>query len=136
MEMHQGKKQKSLVSKVFFVLCVVALIAVASGIFQQYMKRQELDKEVSDLKNELARLNMDKTDFLKSIDAFSGDFFLEQEARLKFNLRKEGEKVVVIPLDGDTGEPVDYSDAADKETGESMGGNFKAWWKYFFGAQS
>jgi cell division protein FtsL len=135
MEMNTGKTKKSLVSKVFFVVCVVALIAVASGIFQQYMKRQELDTEVNDLKDELARLNMDKSDFLKSIDAFSGDFFLEQEARLKFNLRKDGEKVVVIPLDEKTGLPAETaSDSQNYE--ENSVENFKAWWKYFFGVQT
>lgn len=131
--MNTGKTKKSLVSKVFFVVCVVALIAVASGIFQQYMKRQELDTEVADLKNELARLNMDKSDFLKSIDAFSGDFFLEQEARLKFNLKKDGEKVVVIPLDEKTGMPAETASEAE-DLKENPVENFKAWWKYFFGA--
>ena len=130
--MNSGKTKKSLVSKVFFVLCVVALVAVASGIVNQYMKRQELDTEVADLQNELARLNMDKSDFLKSIDAFSGDFFLEQEARLKFNLRKEGEKVVVIPLDDKTGQPeLTVTDSQNYE--DNPVENFKAWWKYFFG---
>lgn len=134
--MPNGKTKKGLVAKVVFIFCILVLILVASGIFQQYMRRKELDTEVAGLKAELIRLNMAKGDFLKSIDAFSGDFFLEQEARLKFNMKKEGEKVVVIPLD-DHGNPVG---AVSPQSSASVSGgafeNFKDWWKYFFGQTS
>lgn len=141
MRNNRGKDgQKSFFSRFVFVFAVVIILILFLGIAREYMKRVELDREVAELDQELEKLKLKKKDFLNSIEAYQSNFFLEQEAREKFNLKLPGEKVTVIPtaLSGAGSDSSGLADAAAGENGDQPSlalKNVLAWWQYFFNSE-
>lgn len=117
---------------VFTVIAVMALIGLGSGIVSAYHQRKALDQKMAELQAQIDKLNSDKRDFVAAIESYQSQFFLEQAARTKFNLKKPGEKVAVISL---SGTPIN-ADSADKATDGKSGvgifSNVAAWWSFFF----
>lgn len=131
------KKKKTVFSKIIYIGVGVLLVFFLVGIVKEFVKKVELEKEITTLEEDLERLQMDKETFLTSIESYKSDFFLEQEAREKFNLVKKGEKVVVIP-NSETYSQQDYQVNQDgkivlKEQISAEDNNLKNWWTYFFG---
>ena len=137
----RGKdRQKSFFSRFVFVFAIIIIVILFLGIVREYVKRVELDNEVAVLDQELEKLKLKKKGFLNSIEAYHSNFFIEQEARDKFNLKQPGEKVVVItpprlslgqmPLD-----PGQAQDLAGNSTTKTaiVFKNVQTWWQYFFG---
>ena len=134
----KGKTQKSFFSSFVLVFVIIFLVVLFVGIAREYLKRIELDQEINTLAQELEDLKFQKKDFLKSIENYESGFFLEQEAREKFNLKKQGEKVAVIPASGlDYQEKVDENSTKNENVFSEAGmlkiQNAVAWWEYFFG---
>jgi len=137
--MEKGSKtrsEKSLLFKFVLVFLILLIIALIAGIIKEYLHQKELDGEMLALQEEIERLNLDKNSFLASIEAYQSEFFVEQEARLKFNLQKPGEKVLVIPQEKantvvNSGLEVDSEAVAMKNTYVN---NLRSWWSYFFQA--
>ena len=122
------------------VFLLIGLLLLSFGIVREYLRKKELAREVISLEQELANLNLDKKNFLSSIDAYQSEFFVEQEARVKFNLKKPGEKVVIIP--STTIETI-QANKAQLVAGEGQElqknlymENASSWANYFFGRES
>lgn len=133
MERKDGIKT-GLFPKFLIIFIGLVFILAVIGIVREYIKSRAVDNDIADLQAEMERLNLEKSSFLKSIDAFQSDFFVEEEARTKFNLKKEGERVMIIPLEGNS------SVANDNQTAElvlndvvSPWEKAAVWWNYFFG---
>ena len=131
-------KRKNFLHNFILFFIILFLVVLIIGIVREYFKQMEMNKELAGLESELAKLNWDKNKFLQSIDEFGSDYFVEREARTKFNLKKEGEKVVVVPLlslpaenDG-----VKNDQAMGNEKRGVYWRNAGAWWDYFFDARS
>lgn len=125
-------KNKKVLVKLIFVLLVILFILFTFGLTKQFIKNKQLDNEISQLEEDLARLKLDKKKFLQSIDLYENEFFVEQEAREKFNMKKRGEKVVVIPVDETV---LSKSKTISKQEAlkNNKINNIKIWWEYFFG---
>lgn len=138
--MSKSRKAKGVFFNFAIVFLLIILILFVFGIAREYLKQKELDTEVASLQAEIEKLNLDKKSFLNSIDAYQGEFFLEQEARTKFNLKKPGEKVVIIPST-----TIDSMQANNEEKMVGVDNknlnkslyreNISAWWNYFFGTE-
>ena len=68
----------------FFRRCLTAFVfvlflIVVLGVVREYFKRRELDREIVSLKTEVKNLETKKKDFLKSIELYQSDFFIEKE---------------------------------------------------------
>jgi len=122
------------------VFLLISLLLLSIGIVREYLKQKELDREVITLEQELDSLNLNKKNFLTSIDDYQREFFVEQEARTKFNLKKPGESVVIIP--STTIETVNENKAqlvegsADNLKKNLYLENISSWVSYFFGTES
>jgi cell division protein FtsB len=115
---------------VVFLVLLLALLLI--GIVKEYVNRNKLDQDITDLEQELENLKTKKQQFTRSIDAYQGEFFVEQEARTKFNMKKPGEKVVVIPTaESDLVEQHNSKDN-NNEIKPISQSNILAWWEYFF----
>lgn len=112
----------------------VLFLVVVLGVVREYVKRREMDREIAGLEAEVKNLEAKKKDFLQSIELYQSDFFIEKEAREKFNLKKSGETVSVIPTAAapmaGAGAVAGSSAAAVRP---SRSENARAWWNYFFG---
>lgn len=120
--------------KTVLLLNVGILAFVAWGFAGEYARDKELQEEIDSLQvvaEELERSNLELADMRRR---FSGKGQLEREARLKLNLMKPGEQVVVIKgplvpgfIEAKKREPV--PDVRDPEWRSS---NIRKWMEYFF----
>jgi|SRR3989344_2073241 len=123
--------EKLVKSKFFFVFLIPIFLALLAGIFQQFYYRYQVKKELDELKAEVANYNKQKEDLGKLINYYKNEANLENEARVRLNLKKEGEKVVII-----------LPTATSTENGETASElpssaenlpNYKQWGYYLFG---
>lgn len=99
---------------------------------KEFINRQGLNKEVSDLKKQMNDLNKDNTDLTSLIEQLKNLNFVEEEARTKLSLKKPGESVLIVPEDSLNGQDslvplIKLNDSANQTTT-----NPQKWWKYFF----
>ncbi|MFH0814630.1 MAG: septum formation initiator family protein [Candidatus Falkowbacteria bacterium] len=117
----------------FVLLAVIVLLLIACA--RQFFNYQDLLTRVSDAKNEISKLEMNKIALAVKIEQYASAEFLEAEARNKLNLKKKGETVVVIKNIPGAVLPIDTV-GADDETGDKVAEkqktNLALWWKYFF----
>ncbi len=114
-------------SRIFFIFLIPIFIALLFGIFQQFYYRYQVQKKLNELNAEVANYKKQKEDLAKLIEYYQDTSNLENEARVRLNLKKKGEKVVIIlPTATSTSE----SETSDND--ENMP-NYKQWWYYFFG---
>ncbi|MDO8743007.1 MAG: septum formation initiator family protein [Candidatus Azambacteria bacterium] len=121
--------EKLLKSKFFFIFLVPIFLALLVGIFQQFYYRYQVKKELDGFKTEMANYNKQKEDLNKLIDYYKNETNLESEARIRLNLKKEGEKVVIILP---TATSTENNGMLSQKDIENLP-NYKQWWYYFFG---
>ena len=123
--------QRLIKSKIFFIFLIPIFLALITGIFQEFYYRYKVQQDLNKFSAEIANLNKQKENLNQLVDYYKNESNLEKEARLRLNLKKEGEKaVIILPAATST-----------SETGESLSGpggvgidslpNYKQWWYYF-----
>ena len=124
--------EKLIRSRIFFIFLIPILLALLIGIFQQFYHRYQVKKDLDKLDMEIANFNKQKEDLSNLLDYYKNESNLENEARVRLNLKKEGEEVVIIlPTATSTGE----SGGINSQGSENIENlpNYKQWWYYFFG---
>lgn len=120
--------EKLIKSRIFFIFLIPIFLALLVGIFQQLYHRYQVKKDLGKLDMEIANFNKQKEDLSNLLDYYKNESNLENEARVRLNLKKEGEEVVIIL-------PTATSTESDKISSqkniENMP-NYKQWWYYFF----
>ena len=140
--------KKFLSSKVFLFFIVLALIGLTINVGRESYRKYQLTKEINSLKSETERIEGKNQQLTNLLEYFKEESYLEKEARLKLNLKKPGEKIVVISGDKnqDTArspELVQENTGMSALTGEDPAvgrplesnleeSNFWKWWEYFF----
>jgi len=116
-------------SKIVIIFLFIFLILLAVATSKTAKKRYKIEREVYNLKREIAELEKQKNEFSQLIEYLNTLSFKENEARLKLGLQKEGEKTVIITSP--------YSELKSEETAEDKKtlpiSNISKWWKYFWG---
>ncbi len=112
-------------SKFFLVFCLFILIIILVGVVNGTVKNYKVNSEVAGLQTEIARLEKQNQDFGQLVKYLNSDIFIEQEAKLKLGLKKEGENLVVIP---DQALPTQ----TDTQKDVQVLSNPAKWWAYFF----
>src|SRR3989344_5350396 len=124
--------QKLIKSKLFFIFLIPILLALAVGIFQEIYYRYKVKGELDKLNAEITNLSEQKNGLNSLIDYYKNESNLEREARVRLNLKKEGEKVVIIlPQATSTNEDIEAAYKTSKNI-ENLP-NYKQWWYYFIG---
>lgn len=127
--MTKQKRKKAFLMNFTFILLIVGILLFGLIGLRAMFKKQQVEKEISQLEVELENLNLTKNNFLKTVEDCQSEFFLEQEARTKLNLKKAGETVVVI-------NEKSFKEQEDKKIQKknTKGGflNIIKWWEYFF----
>jgi cell division protein FtsB len=83
----------------FTLFAIVVLVFIIGGIIKEYPQRVEAQRRLKDLKTRLEELERQNAELERKLGYFQSDAYLEKEARLKFNLKKEGEELVLIEKD-------------------------------------
>ncbi len=104
-------------------VAAVFLISFGKAFWQDY----QIKKEINQLMLEKAKWEKNKLVSLEKLQEIKSGDFAEREARLKFGLGKEGEKLVIINNAAATS-----SAKKEVKTGVALIFNPKNWWNYFF----
>ncbi len=112
--------------KALLVLAALAVFAVGSGLIQLVIRRRSVDADIARLEAEARELEGKNGEMTTLIQRFQTTAFLEREARLKLNMQKPGEEVIVIERN-DTATPTALTAVVGAQTP-----NWKRWWWYFF----
>jgi len=117
-------------SKIFFLFCLVILGLVGWAVSKKIIEGNKIDADIKAAEEEIARLETKNNELNDFINYLNTESFLEEEARLKFDLQKPGESVLIIPEENlkETAKKTEDK----KGSRESFWGNFPKWWNYFF----
>ena len=110
----------------YFVLCLIiififALISLGRESYRYFI----VSEEIRSLKNKIEELKRGNEELTNTKAYFNSKEFLEDEARKKLNMVKEGESVIIITNNNELA-PIDITDSKQKIS------NFKLWLQYFF----
>ena len=87
-------------SPVNLLLSSAIVFFVGASTVRETYRGWKVDQEIEGLKSQVAQLESQKHSMTELLGVMKTDAYVEQEARLKFNLQNPGEKVLVIPKDG------------------------------------
>lgn len=125
--------KRFLSSKIFFILGIVIFGFLLFALLNKFFESREIDQEIRESEEEIARLETKNSELKELLSYLDTDAFLEQEARLKFNMQKPGESVMVVP-EG-SGDEKRKNDLAVLTAEEKFRSNPAKWWDYFFSQQ-
>lgn len=118
---------KFLSSPFLIFLLVLILVGFITAVGKESYRKYQIDKEVGGLKQEIESLKEKNQALSNLLDYFNSEESLEKEARLKLNLLKEGEKLVIITPD----KKADLENQSLEDTQREKVSNFEKWLKYF-----
>ena len=125
-------------SKIFAFAVIIILILFAQPLIRKINQQRALNKEIGELQKEVDRVENKNEDLRGLIDYLNSDSFAEKEARLNLDLRKPGEKVVIVKS-GDNSAAVEEKTKSvfnipglDKEQNNAPKTNLQKWRDYFF----
>ena len=119
---------KLLSSPLVVFLLILILIGIIAAVGKESYRKYQIDKEVGGIKKEIESLKEKNQALFNLLDYFNSEESLEKEARLKLNLLKEGEKLVIITPNKKT----DSENQLSENVEEKQPSNFEKWLKYLF----
>lgn len=118
-------------SGIFLALGLIISVFIFSGFLKITWQKIEIQREIDKLKTETGKLEADNKYLSGILDYIGSDSFKEREMRLKLNLQKEGEKVIIIY--DENGALKTGQNSANESENSANRPNYKKWWDYFFG---
>jgi hypothetical protein len=116
-------------SPLWLVVGFVMFVFAFSAFLRITMARMEIQGQIDKLKSEAERLETDNRDLTGYLDYFASESFKEREMRLKLNLQKPDERVIIISRE-ESKSKEEIADPANDKT--QVISNIKKWWEYFF----
>ena len=113
-------------------LGVVVLMVISVPLVESLNQKQEVEQEISDIKKEISRLESKNKNLDKLADYLGSEQFVEEQARLNFDMKKKGEKVVVVKEEGKVAGASTSSTGRVGSTRNSDRSNPGKWADYFF----
>jgi len=108
------------------IIGLVFLLLIAFPLARTYTQRRLVEAEINDVKKQITTFESNNQDMKDMITYLQSDQSLEEQARLNLNLKKPGEKVIVIEQAKDATSTDDINKTTTQEN------NFVKWWHYFF----
>lgn len=120
-------------SKPMIILELGIIIFFGFHVAKQIIEKRAIEDEVSRLEAEISKLENKSDDLSALIEYAKTDTFIEQEAREKLNLVKDGESLVFIPnVDADLDSDPKVLSESSSSNENSLFSNINLWQKYFF----
>jgi cell division protein FtsL len=112
----------------YFILCLILfLVLVLISMTKEAYRYYKVSQEIKDLENKIEDLRKSNEELIQEKEYFTSREFLEDEARRKLNMVKEGESVIVIS------DPNKLEEENKPEEQKPKTSNIKLWLEYFFG---
>ena len=125
-------------AKFIFVLGFVALTAIAFPLVRKINQQRALAREIEALAAEAEKVEQKNSDLRAVLGYLESSGFAEKEARLNLDLKKPGEKVVVIKGDENQATTTEAVKSLfnvpglDKAVEPQTTSNSQKWLEYFF----
>lgn len=126
-------------SKTFTLLGLIVIILISIPLARKVSQRYRIDQEIKELENEIAELENKNIDLSELAKYLESDQFVEEQARIQFGLKKEGEEVAVVKTDQITeGSESEVADSIfnkinmNDNKSDKQANNLIRWWRYFF----
>ena len=117
--------KRILMSKMTLAVLVVFLGFLSFSLASLFLKNRRMHKEIAALEKKSDVLSQESFKTKKLLEYLHGESFNEKEARLKLNLVRPGEEVVVITGIQQKNSP-EFAPISKKS-------NLRKWLDYFFG---
>lgn len=137
----EKKHKKSIFAnpRIAAVTSIIILILIALPLSKNYKQRKIVEKEIKELQDDIKKIEGKNGDLKKMLSYLESEQFLEEQARLNFGLKKEGEEVAVVKNDAEikkTGptkpDDVLFNIPGLKDFPGKRDGNLSKWYDYFF----
>ena len=116
-------------SKFFIILLILILIGIFTALGKEGYRKYQLDKEITSLEKEISSLKKENKEISELLNYFKSNEFLEKQARLKLNLLKQGEKLIIIRPEK---QDILSSSSVEESKTKKDFSNIKRWWDYLF----
>lgn len=116
-------------SPLWLIAGFIIFVFAFSAFLRITWQKMEIQGQIDKLKSEAERLETDNKELAGYLDYFASESFKEREMRLKLNLQRPDERVIIISREENRSkeeEPVLQNDKSQ------MMSNIKKWWEYFF----
>jgi len=121
------------------VLNIGVLLLVGWGFTGEFLRGRSMEEEIGYLDEQAAELEDRNVELRRTADRLSGSAMLEREARLKLNMRRPGESVVVVKSESldeqgnfSLGVPAAGSRSVGDPFAASQISNYHKWIRHFF----
>lgn len=114
-------------SKFFLVTLIIMIALIGYSIFKARKDQQTISENIKSLEEEIAGLENKSLDLAEMIKYLRSDDYIDKEAREKLVMKKQGEKVVIVPEEKEKG--------AIMGTEELIKANWRLWVDYFFSTE-
>lgn len=106
------------------------LLAVLFGfsLFKSWQNNHEINHEISSLHQNINSIEQENAQLKQLIDYFNSSAYIEEKARTDLGLKKNGEKVVVVPKI----DQLNASSTSTAVTSSQATTNPGRWWHNFF----
>jgi len=118
--------KKLLYSKSFIIFLIIIFVLVIVALGRESYRYFKVNQEIRDLEKRIEALEISNEELSRMQEYFQSEEFLEKEARLKLNLTKPGESLIIVKKTEEA--EGEQEIAIAKEIS-----NIQKWWKYFFG---
>lgn len=133
--------KKTLSRPSFLIINVLLLVLVGWGFAGEFIRNRSMKEEIRRLEKQAEELESRNLKLNRLAEKYSGSSMLEREARLKLNLKKPGEEVVVV-RDVGANETAEHGSSERDSSNPTVGAaeedrtekqsNFNKWIKHFF----
>ncbi|MBU0649504.1 septum formation initiator family protein [Patescibacteria group bacterium] len=140
-----NRRKNNYFEKIFFnqkflaLLGLAVIILVSFPLAKNAIKQHRINKEISELKQNIFDLQNKSDDLKNFVSYLESDQFAEEQARLNLGLKKPGEELTIIKMAaGDTqanvssGATIFNIPGYEKTKPEIKKSNPKKWLTYFF----
>lgn len=105
---------------------LIFLVVILFPLARTYTQKRLVEKEIAEVKREISEFENANQELKEMIAYLESGQSLEEQARLNLNLKKPGEKVIVIENLNKENDRGEINKTTTKES------NFTKWWHYFF----
>lgn len=114
-------------SRLFLIVLLVCTLLIAISYARAYYQDYAVRQEIARLQQEVGNLEHKKLESFELLKYVSSDAYVEEKARVEFDLKKPGEQVLVI--EGDTMQASDVPVVEDRSVPSTLKNPAK-WWYY------
>lgn len=127
MRAHYGRsKLGSLKKWIVSIILLGILMFIGFSMVQSWLKNREVNSEIIGLQTNINDLQRENEQYQQLIEYLNSNAYIEEKARTDLGLKKQGEKVVVLPENLITSPATSSSNNAGSES------NLARWINYFF----